>query len=671
MHLIIAEKALAAKRIAEILSDKQPKVIQEGRVTVYDTGKALVIPLRGHIVNVDFPKAYNNWTKINLHQLVNAPLEYSPTEYAISATLEKYGAKATLVTIATDFDTEGESIGREALNIIKNVNKNVKSDRARFSALTEEEVVSAFKKTKELDINLADAADTRREVDIMWGAVLTRFVSLASGRLGKKFLSVGRVQTPTLALIVNREKERLAFKPKAYWVLTALLHKKIDFESTHATSKFWEKPDLFEKIKNAKTAIVKKIKQSEKKLSPPSPFNTTEFLRAASSIGVSPSNAMRIAETLYQEGKISYPRTDNTVYPKSLKLKEIVQTFESHPLFASSAKKLLSQKKMTPSKGKKKTTDHPPIHPVALASKEKMDAAEWSVYKLIVDRFFATLSWPCVVFTTHVDFDIEKEPFVSTGQIIKDKGWKQFYPYSKSKEVELPDLSEGEEVDVKKMNMDEKHTKPPAQFTPASLIKKMDDLGLGTKSTRPEIISKLLSRDYITGKKAYTPTELAMSLICALEDAQGNVTKSKMTSDLEEEMSQIEGGKKQKDDVVNDSRALLSRSLSELSSKTNDIGATLRKAGASQDVVGNCKCGEELRMITSRKTGKRFVGCSGYAKGCRTSYPLPQKGKITTTDRECSECGAPIVKVFSGKRRSYEMCLGVGCKTKENWGKKK
>ncbi len=669
MRLIIAEKSIAARRLAEILSSKVPKQTKIGSLTVYDIGDGtLVVPLRGHILNVDYPREYNNWRGVNLHQLIDAPLIYSTSAKDITDALRQLASRAKRVTIATDFDTEGESIGREALTVMK-FDANV--DRARFSALTPEEVRGAFAKLVELNYNLADSADTRREIDLVWGAVLTRFVSLTSGRLGKEFLSVGRVQTPTLALIVDREKERRAFNPEKYWVLGALFHKETDFEAAHKAKEFKQKPDgIYEKIKDAKEGTVTEVTKKKKVLQPPTPFNTTEFLRAVSNMGVSPSRAMSIAESLYQSGFISYPRTDNTVYPESIKIKDIVKKFLQHSEFKAHAAKLLDQKTLTPTKGKKQTTDHPPIHPVELASKASLDPASWKVYELIVRRFFATLAPVCEMNTVRVDIDVRAEPFVATGQTILSAGWKEFYPYSKTKEVILPPLEKGDVAELKALSLQEKETQPPKLYTPSALIKAMEDLNLGTKATRPEIINKLVFRGYIKGTKNYEPTEIAFAVIDTLEKYAEDISKPTMTSKLEAEMVEIEAGTKNKGGVVEDSRRMLEAILTEMSKNREKIAESLRTASKDTYTVGKCpKCGSDLRMIISKKTRKRFVGCTGYPN-CSNSYPLPQNGQLSFTDRLCPECKAPVIEVV-GKGRKYEMCITMGCKTKEGWGKKK
>ncbi len=204
MWLIIAEKDNAARRIAEILfSDVRKKRI--GNVNVYFSKDAAVIGLRGHIVELDFPEQYNNWSKVPLKALLKAKMIKKIKEENIAKVLRSLAKEADRVTIATDYDREGELIGFEALEIIKRVNPEIKVDRAKYSAITPQEIKKAFSKRTNLNYNLVKAAEARQIIDLMWGAILTRLLSVASGRMGKEFLSVGRVQTPTLRFIVERE----------------------------------------------------------------------------------------------------------------------------------------------------------------------------------------------------------------------------------------------------------------------------------------------------------------------------------------------------------------------------------------------------------------------------------------------------------------------------------
>ncbi len=674
MELIIAEKAIAGKRIASILAGKEIAASAERGAQFFPFGEGkLLVPLRGHVKDVEFPKQYSYWIGTDLQKLVFAPIEYIETEKGILAFLKIVAPKVEKVIVATDSDREGESIGLEAVNTIKAENSNVEIKRAYFSAITEKDIKSAFSSLKELDYNFADSADARREIDLIWGAVLTRFLSIVSGRLGKEFLSIGRVQGPCLALIVNREKERLAFVSQPYWELIAEFEKdKNVFAAEHKNGRFWNREGAEKAMLCSipKIGKVKSVSKKERILSKPIPFNTTEFLRAAIAIGFSAGKAMEIAESLYQSGYTSYPRTDNTVYPKTLDLNEILLELAKVPDFREIVEKILSQKEMVPSAGKE-TKDHPPVHPVAFADRKRLSAQHWKIYELICRRFFATLFEDAITENVSVEIDLNNELFIARGRVFMKKGWKEFYPYSQTLEVLLPKLEKNDVVQLNNLKMLGKETQPPARYSQGTLIKLMDELGLGTKATRHEIIQKLFARKYISGLNTIVPNRIAFAVIDALEKHASSIVKPKMTAELEKEMDLVAAGKKPKSDVVQASRDFLGEILAELLRNKDDIGRVLRNALRADTIIGKCtkaECEGEL-LIRRGKTGKRFVGCSAYPK-CTNSFPLPQKGIIAIAGKFCPECSEHVIAV-KGARYSFEMCLKVGCLTKKDWGAKK
>ncbi|MDD3159454.1 MAG: DNA topoisomerase I [Candidatus ainarchaeum sp.] len=676
MYLIISEKAIAGKNIADFLADG--KVIEKNILNAkvfefnYNGESVRLIPLRGHISDVEFPKDYSHWQSVSLQRLVDAPIIYSKKEFSIINCIKNSALDATKIIIATDADREGESIGLEAINPAIEANKSIEIKRAYFSAITKKDIDKSFENLEKFDYNFAYSADARRELDLIWGAVLTRYVSLTSGQLGKNFLSVGRVQTPTLALIVDREKERMNFKKEKYFEIVAncnkIDEKKEEFTAMHKSGKIFDKLKADKIIeKNIKQLNVKKITTKEKIVKKPIPFNTTEFLRSAANIGVSAGKAMDLAETLYQKGFTSYPRTDNQTYSENIDLKEIVNKLASVPEFVDDVNLVLNQEKIIPSKGKE-TKDHPPIYPVVGVKKNMLNKDEWKIYELICRRFLATLFIDAKTENVSVLLDDQEEEFVATGQVILDAGWKKIYYYSKLNETILPKLVVDEIVNVKKIDCLEKETQPPARYSQSSLIKLMEDNNLGTKSTRPAIIQKLYSRNYILGNKSIEPSDIAFSVINSLQKHCSIVTKPDMTSELEKEMDEIAAGKKEKLKVVKDSSKVLHSILDILEKEKEGIRNDIKSSVKNSRVLTKCaKCGGDL-IIRTGKTGKRFVGCNNYPK-CNNSFPLPQKGTIESTDEICEFCNAPIIKVQTG-RFNYKMCLTMTCKSKDSWKKK-
>ncbi|MEA3458044.1 MAG: DNA topoisomerase, partial [Candidatus Thermoplasmatota archaeon] len=390
MKIVICEKNIAANRIAYILSGGKSKNKRLGKVPIYeftrDNETWKVVGLRGHIINLDYPPKFNQWWSIPPSKLVDVEPYKKVSEKGIATALKSLVDRDPFLIVATDFDREGELIGVEVVNLLKEYNKNIdKIKRAKFSAITGYEIKNAFDKLTDVDYDLSSAGESRQVIDLAWGAVLTRFISLTANRRGKNFLSIGRVQSPTLALLVKKEKEINKFKPKTFWKVIADLKKEMPFNATHAEGQFWDEKQvkaIYDKVKNAKTAMVKKTNKKTNKETPPSPFNTTSFIQAASYLRLSASRAMSVAEELYMAGLTSYPRTDNTVYPASLNIKDILEKLTNSP-FSKEANEVINNRRKSPTRGKKKTTDHPPIHPVGVPSGKKLTKEQEKVYELI------------------------------------------------------------------------------------------------------------------------------------------------------------------------------------------------------------------------------------------------------------------------------------------------
>ncbi len=650
MHLIIAEKHNVAKRIAQILARSKPKVKRVHGIEAFYFDDKVVMGLSGHIVGVDYPPGYNNWQKVDYRDLIHAEVVTTPTQGKIVSALCDLGKDADRITIATDYDREGELIGVEALRIAEDANPKIKADRVRFSAITKGEILDAFESPGVVDFDLASSGEARQVVDLIWGAALTRFISITSGRLGKGFLSVGRVQSPTLALIVDREKEINAFKPQTYWEISADLEK--DLQVKHERGRFWDGDEaraIFEGLGDV--ATVMSIKEKNRTDRPPAPFDTTAFISAASGIGFSAANAMRIAEWLYTSGFISYPRTENTVYPTTLDLRAIVSIFKKGP-FKEDAERVLKGP-MVPTRGKRFSTDHPPIYPTASATKTEMKADQWKIYELVVRRFLATLSAPSRWIVMNVKIDIDGQPFKAMGARQIEAGWRACYPYSKAAEQILPQLSEGERLMVLGKEIVDKETQPPSRYGQGRLVKLMDELGLGTKSTRHEIISKLYARAYVQGNPM-KPTNTAYAVIEALERHSPTITKPDMTRTLEEDMTKIADGRIGEESVITESRSMLDSVFDDLLSHQEEIGTTLREGLRTDKIVGTCpSCGNEL-IIRRGRRGSRFIGCAGYPD-CTFTLPLPKFGMIVVTDKVCDEHGMQHIRIINKGKRPWDL----------------
>ena len=639
MHLIIAEKNLVAERIAAFLAGKQKvHTKRDGAATEYTFGDTVVMGLRGHVVELDFTKGYSNWRSEEHppRSLINAGIEKHPTEKKIVALMQKHAKKADRITIATDYDTEGELIGMEAYELVRAVNQKATVDRARFSAITKDEITKAIADAKEIDFNLAAAGETRQVIDLVWGASLTRFLSIAAHRGSDNILSVGRVQSPTLAMIVDREKEIEAFVPEKYWMLS--LTAKVageEIAARHVHGRFTVKAEADAAFAGTRDpVIVQEVITGKKNDKAPTPLDTTALIVGAGRLGLSAASAMSKAEDLYMRGFISYPRTDNTAYPKSLNIRQHLKMFAGGE-FERDANYVLTHMRAAPTRGKKETTDHPPIYPTSKGTREEIgDEATWKLYEFIVRRFFATLSPDAEWKTLKVNLTADKEPYTITGGRLLVPGWRAVYPYSKAEETVLPEFSVGERLELVDKNCEEKETQPPARYSQSRLIQRMEELGLGTKSTRHEVISKLIGRKYIEGNPM-KPTVVGRAVTESLEKFADTITEPTMTKTLEESMEDIAAGKKTMNAVLTESRTMLSSIFDDLEANKEAIGQDIMDRTREEQTVGQCPiCGAPLRI---RRVGtSQFIGCSSYPDCTfNTSLPPATWGNAVKMDEVC------------------------------------
>ncbi len=673
MTLIICEKNNAAKRIAHILSGgkarsnskfKRPYYSYEEKGEKFD-----IIGLRGHIVALDYPEEYNSWRKVKPKDLVSIDPILVDKEKSIIRALRWLSKNHNETIIATDFDREGELIGKEALDVIMDANSGMKERRVHFSSLTRNEIISAFEKPLDMDWNLVDAAFTRQYVDLVWGVTLTRFISLTSGKVGQDFLSVGRVQTPTLSLLVEKEAEIEAFKSQKYWVIKALLNKGVDFQAKHKKGHFKKEEDMkrvMEQVKDAKQARVMNLRFTKSNRYPPSPFSTTLFLKDATKLGMSAAEAMAIAEDLYTRGYISYPRTDNTVYPKGIDIRDILGKFSSHKEYGEYVKELLAKNDLRPSRGKKQTTDHPPIYPTKCVTPEKLEKKQQKIYDLVVRRFLATLGDKCILEKGNIEFDIKTEPFISKSLRVVQPGWTKYYRFNGIRTSNVPELEKDEMVTIKEIESKEKETKPPARYNQGNLIGEMEKLGLGTKSTRHSIIQKLIQRNFLNSNPL-KPTESGKALISTMSKYSEPITRSEMTSQLEEDMLKIAEGKMDWVKVSEESQKMLMDIFKVLEENVTLIRNNLREALKDQNTLGECPQCQGKMLIRRSRRGKRFAGCSSYPQ-CKNTYPLPQYGGIRPKEEKCSVCGSPVVNIIKKGKKPWEICINMGCEYNKNEG---
>ena len=666
--LVVTEKFNTALRIAVVLSDGRTKRSRLEGTNVFEferpDGPYAVVGLRGHIVELDYPKELAHWSLTTLPKLLETPPQKHVTERGIVAALQSIVRRFDRVVIATDFDREGELIGLECLELLQKVHPRIEVARAQYSALTRDAIEQSFAHLVPLDRALAEAAEARQEIDLVWGALLTRYLSLTANQRGRGFLSVGRVQTPTLALLVERDQAIKEFTPTPFFEIVATAEKSgVEFRLKHSHG-IWEKKEeaerVFRRVHDARDGVVREFTDEESRRRPPVPFSTTLFVAEATRLGMGASTVMRVAEDLYTQGLISYPRTDNTVYPRSLGLRGLAEKFRESP-FREAAEFVLAQPTFRPTRGRTETTDHPPIYPTGVADPKKLRADHARIYELVVRRFLATLAPDSVARSRFAAVEIKGERFEGKGHELVDPGWYRVYPYSQPDETPLPVLSVGETVPVRSVELVEDQTKPPRRYTQGSLIQEMERLGLGTKSTRHDVLQKLFDRHYVS-QRQLEPTSTGVAVTEALKAHAPVITRPEMTHRLEEDMELVSESKKPKAEVLEESREMLREAYALLAANERGVRETLTGALDRQHFVGPCvRCGGALRLTRSPR-GARWVQCVNNPASCTATYALPSAGFVEPAPEFlCATCKVPRVKIVFRGQRPDLYCINPEC----------
>ncbi|RLJ02196.1 MAG: DNA topoisomerase I, partial [Candidatus Aenigmatarchaeota archaeon] len=635
-----------------------------------------VVPAVGHLFSlVEKEKSGWNYPVFDVEWVpsfeVNKDASFQKPYFQNFVRLSK---KAERFVVACDYDTEGSVIG---YNILRFICGRSDGERMKFSTLTIPDLKEALQKPmKHLDFPQIEAGLARHILDWLWGINTTRALTLAIKNSTNHFkiISTGRVQGPALKILTDREKEIEEFEPEPYWEVEAHLFKGMEIVALHENGKFWEKEEAFgvKKRCDGKDAKVFEVKRREYKQNPPHPFDlTTLQTEAYAAFRMSPTVTLSIAQSLYERGLISYPRTSSQKLPKKIGYKDIIQKLSLQKKYSGFARKLLS-KELKPNEGKKKDPAHPAIYPTGEVPK-KLNKYEAKVYDLIVRRFLATFEEPAIRESIKVVFDINGERFLSEGKRTVVKNWMEIYePYVRYKEQILPNLEKGEVVESRGIEVIEKETQPPPRYTEASIISELEKRNLGTKATRAGIIQTLYDRGYIEGESIRV-TDLGRVVVETLEEHCPLIISEEMTRKFEQGMELIERGESKKDDLIERAKKELERILNDFRRNERVIGEKLNEAvietRRKSDELGVCpECGSNLKIIRL-KNGKRFVGCEGYPK-CSKSYPLPGTGMIIPLKERCKECGLPMIKVVRKGKRPYTMCIDPNCKSKESWAKR-
>ncbi len=626
-----------------------------------------VIASKGHIR--DLPKSSFG---IKVEDKVFTP-EYrvSRDHSKIVKEIKELAKKSDRVFIATDEDREGEAIGYHIAMAIGHNPDEI--PRIVFHEITKKAIDYSLENPRKIDIDSVNAQQARRLLDRIVGY---RLSPLIASKI-QKGLSAGRVQSSSLKIVVDREREIRAFVPVEYWSLDALFEKSIESIMVEFEDQKIEKMTISvgDRANYAKNKIksedfkVGKIEKKQRKTSTNPPFMTSTLQQTASSvIGFSPRKTMMVAQTLYEgvktdkgvTGVITYMRTD------SLNIAgEAIEGAREHILSSYGDKYLPSKPKYYKSKSKGAQEAHEAIRPTILSftpqiAKSFLKPDELKLYTLIYNRFIASQMTDALFESQSIIFESKSSKFKASGRRLVFDGFYRVLG-SSDKDKLLPELELGQSVDLSKLEANQHFTEPPSRYSEASLIKKLESLEIGRPSTYAPTISLLTSRAYIEiEKKQLIPTENAFKVIELLEKHFANIVDSSFTSGMEEDLDEIAEGKK-------DWQKVLWDFYDPFIKEVEDGKKNIKSQKIAIPTGEKCpKCGEELLKRKGRYG--EFIACSGFPK-CKYTQNVDGEGNITEKkapevlpDVKCPECDGGIVERKSRRGKFYGCAEYPKCK---------
>ena len=662
MHeVIICEKPKASEKISSALSKNSVKKKYK-KVSYYEFeengNKTTVLAAVGHLYSL----APRNKKQGRLFDVEWVPLYEKDKQKKYVKdyvdAIKKFSKNADRFVHACDYDIEGTLIGYNAMKYACGEKSFDNAVRMKFSTLTDEDITAAYENPMDIDFNQVDSGIARHVLDFLFGVNISKSLTDSVMQATKRYiqLSAGRVQTPTLAILVEREKEIQKFIPEPYWVIKADLEVP-DIEegitADHKAGKIFDKnvaDEIFADCEG-KDALIDSIDLKETVKTPPFPFDLGSLQSEAYAIfGFSPKKTQQIAQNLYTEGFTSYPRTSSQKLPKSIGVEKILKRLSYNASFKHQVAKL--KKPYKPNEGKKTDEAHPAIHPTGVLPKE-LTTDYRKLYELITYRFISVFGENGILESMKTYLKIGNQDFNFSRKRMAKMGWMDLTPFKKLDADVFPSIKEGETLTVKDIRSEEKETKPPARYNQASLIRELEKRGLGTKSTRANIITILYNRKYVEGKKIKV-NELGEHLIDTLKKYSNKITSEELTREFESQLEEILEGTVDKDLIIERAKVEVNSILDDIENNKLKVGEELYRSYRESRVVGKCKCGQNLILI-DRPKGSTFVGCSGYPD-CKSTYSMPMGATVLKTT--CEECGLPLISFGKPRQRA---CLDPKC----------
>ncbi|KDQ57416.1 hypothetical protein JAAARDRAFT_193749 [Jaapia argillacea MUCL 33604] len=582
--LCVAEKSSIARSITQILSGGQfdtrntpCRYIKNYEFDYPQTRSHFTVTaVSGHLISHDFTDAHRQWHSCDPFSLFDAPIQAKVEDdnKPIEKNLIAEAKKSQSLIIWTDCDREGENIGAEIATICRRANRNITVKRARFSAIIAQQIHHAAQHPVDLDMAQAEAVEARILLDLRLGAAFTRMQTMSlQPRFGQLqgVISYGPCQFPTLGFVVARYNQVQSFVPEAFWHIYMSISQD-DPDSRQGERKetpfTWKRGHIFdfdvalalyEAVLDNPVARITKANDKETKKWKPLPLTTVELQKAGSRLlKLAPKKVLDIAEKLYQQGFLSYPRTETDRFDDQFDFMSLIQKQTVDPAWGEFATSLQDGQFTKPRKGKNDDKAHPPIHPTAHAGNLAGD--EKKVYEFITRRFLACCSKDALGLQRTVDAECGGEEFSATGLVVLERNYLLVYPYDKWSDKELPEFTEGQEFMPTVCELKEGQTTSPTLLTEADLVTLMDKNGIGTDATIAQHIDTIIKREYVIERmegstKYLVPSTLGIGLIEGY-NAIGfdkSLSKPQLRRETERSMVQVCEGVKTKNVMLEES----------------------------------------------------------------------------------------------------------------------
>lgn len=554
--LCVAEKPSVAKAIANILGSGRHVTSRAGvdkycrnfdflyRLPTHGDVNMTMTSVRGHLTDSYFPESFKSWRSAPPMRLFSAPVytRISSDAAAICRNLEAEARNAQMLMIWTDCDREGEHIGSEIVEAVRKVNRSIIVRRARFSTLIPNQIRAAARDAAELDWLAAAAVEARIELDLRVGAAFTRLQTLGlqdeasvapallSGDGKSRVISYGPCQFPTLGFVVERYERVERFVPEPFWALI-VHHRPAALPRTSKDIAFaWDRGHLFDHsvaltlhnmCTQANQATVQSIISKPTRKWKPYPLTTVDLQKACSRLfGMSPRNALAVAEKLYNQGLLSYPRTETDQFDPNFDFSSLIDKQKSDGQWGAYAAALGQGAFERPRNGRKNDEAHPPIHPTMHAN--SLSGEEKKVYDYVTRRFLASCSKDAIGQNTTVRINVAGEGFKASALVVLQRNYLDVFLYDKwesSASFPAGAYEQDMRFNPSSIEMKEGETQRPRYLTEADLVGLMDTHGIGTDATIADHIAKVIEREYVfkrqegRGAPVLVPSTLGIGLV--------------------------------------------------------------------------------------------------------------------------------------------------------------